>query len=241
MVDQRTKELQRSNDDLQQFAHVASHDLKEPVRKIRTYGLRLKNELGASLNERSGQYTEKILESAGRMSTMIEGVLTYSSLNALDQNNSILDLNKILSNICGDLELLIQQKKATVRVDPLPEIEGVEVLIYQLFYNLINNSLKFSTATQEPMINILGRTITINGANYARIYVTDNGIGFESNYNSAIFAPFARLNPKTQYDGTGLGLSLSKKIVERHGGTIEASGSKNAGAVFAITIPVKQG
>ena len=239
-VEERTRELQRSNDDLQQFAHVASHDLKEPVRKIRTYGLRLQNELASSLNQRSREYTEKILESASRMSTMIEGVLTYSSFNALEQKNSAVDLNKILIDITTDLEMLIEQKKAIIHCSELPEIEGVEVLIYQLFYNLINNSLKFTKASEPSLISIHSETFLMDGTAYARVVIKDNGIGFESDYNSAIFDPFARLNPKTTYDGTGLGLSLSKKIVERHGGTIEASGSKDVGAVFTIVMPVKQ-
>ena len=240
MVDERTKELQRSNNDLQQFAHVASHDLKEPVRKIRTYGLRLQDELGVSPNERSSQYAEKILESASRMSTMIEGVLTYSSLNALEEKWSKLDLNRIFYDICADLEMLIEQKDAIVRYDPLPEIEGVEVLIYQVFYNLVNNSLKFSKESEQPIISVGASTIDKDGVTYSRIVLTDNGIGFEPEYNASIFDTFTRLNPKTQYDGTGLGLSLSKKIVERHGGTIEANGSKDTGAVFTIMLPVTQ-
>lgn len=240
IVDERTKELKRSNQDLQQFAHVASHDLKEPVRKIKTYGHRLQAELQGSLNERSSQYAEKIMESAVRMSTMIEGVLTYSSLNALEQENSVLDLNKILFDICTDLEVPIEEKKASIRRDTLPEIEGIEVLIYQLFYNLINNSLKFSKKSELPVITIHANLIIVDDITYTRIVLSDNGIGFESDYNLSIFDPFARLNSKTTYDGTGLGLSLSKKIVERHGGTITADGSKDIGAKFTITLPIYQ-
>jgi signal transduction histidine kinase len=240
IVDERTKELQRSNEDLQQFAHVASHDLKEPVRKIRTFGLLLKNELSSTLNENSRLFTEKILESASRMSTMIEGVLTYSSLNASEQKIEILDLNKILSDIRNDLEVLIQQKNAVIQYDKLPIIEGVQVLIYQLFYNLINNSLKFSKESEKPVITINANNIFIDGMAHSRIVVTDNGIGFDPEHNATIFAPFARLNSKSRYDGTGLGLSLSKKIVERHKGDIQANGLKNIGAIFTITLPVKQ-
>ncbi|HEY4061458.1 MAG TPA: ATP-binding protein [Puia sp.] len=238
LVDERTKELQRSNEDLQQFAHVASHDLKEPVRKIRTFGLRLKNELSGTLNANSTLYTEKILESASRMTTMIEGVLTYSSLNAIDEKIELLDLNKILSDIRNDLEVPIQQKEAVIQYDELPKIEGIQVLIYQLFYNLVNNSLKFSKESEKPLITIHAATHSINGKAYSTIGVTDNGIGFDPGYNETIFNPFTRLHPKSRFDGTGLGLSLSKKIVQRHGGTIRAEGVKNAGATFTINLPL---
>lgn len=241
MVFERTKQLQRSNEDLQQFAHVASHDLKEPVRKIRTYGLRLQNELGAGAIERSSEFAEKILESASRMSTMIDGVLTYSSMTELKEENSILDLNRILSDICKDLEMLIEQKHAIIRFHALPQLEGVEVLIYQLFYNLINNSLKFSKKSERPVIDIQATTsLDEDGEDHYTIVVADNGIGFEPDFNYKIFDAFARLNSKTSYDGSGLGLALSKKIVERHGGTITANGSTGVGAVFTITLPLRQ-
>lgn len=238
-VNERTKELQRSNSDLQQFAHVASHDLKEPVRKIKTFGLRLKQELSAHENETSKEYTDKILESASRMSTMIEGVLTYSSLNALTHELQAVDLNKTLHDITNDLEVLIHQKSAVIQADTLPTIEGIEVLLYQVFYNLINNSLKFSKHDQAPVIKITCRFTSIGKSEFAKIVIADNGIGFDSEHNEEIFQTFTRLNSKSKYDGTGLGLSLAKKIIERHHGTIEASGVKNEGAVFTITLPVK--
>lgn len=239
-VEERTKELHRSNEDLQQFAHVASHDLKEPVRKIRTFGLRLKAELNSDAIEQCKGYTEKILESASRMTTMIEGVLTYSSLNAVERKIETLDLNNILSDIRTDLEVLIEQKNAVIEYDTLPKIEGVQVSIYQLFYNLINNSLKFSKPDEAPVITITADIVSVDGQDHARIIVADNGIGFEPEYNQRIFNTFTRLNSKNKYDGTGLGLSLVKKIVERHHGTIEATGNVDAGAAFTITIPLKQ-
>ncbi|HMJ67643.1 MAG TPA: ATP-binding protein [Cyclobacteriaceae bacterium] len=239
-VEERTKELQRSNEDLQQFAHVASHDLKEPVRKIRTFGLRLKDELRGSATEHSKIFTEKILESASRMSTMIEGVLTYSSLNSIDQELVTIDLNHILSDIQNDLEVLIYQKNVGFESGTLPKVEGVQVLIYQLFYNLINNSVKFAKQDQKPVITITGKTVVVDGTNHVEITVADNGIGFDPEFNIKIFGTFTRLNSKNKYDGTGLGLSLAKKIVERHHGTIEASGHTDGGAAFTITLPEKQ-
>lgn len=240
MVDERTRELQRSNEDLLKFAHVASHDLKEPVRKIKTYGLRLQKELNGTGNENSRLYTEKVLESASRMSTMIEGVLTYSSLNATEQKIEHLDLNCILADIRNDLEVPIQQKEASIEYEALPAIEGVQVLIHQLFYNLVNNSLKFAREGVKPVITIRAKSVYIEGKAHAEIVVTDNGIGFDPEYSTIIFNTFTRLNSKSRYDGTGLGLSLCKNIVERHGGHIRADGARNIGATFTITLPLKQ-
>lgn len=239
-VEARTKELQRSNEDLQQFAHVASHDLKEPVRKIKTFGLRLMNDLSNNIIDNIKGHTEKILESANRMSTMIEGVLTYSSLNVAEQKIETLNLNRIISDIQNDLEVVISQKAALISSGELPQIEGVQVLIYQLFYNLINNSLKFSKENEKPLITINADRTLIDGVKYVRISVKDNGIGFDPKHSTEIFQPFTRLNSKNKYDGTGLGLALAKKIVERHRGKIECTGRNNQGAVFIITLPVMQ-
>jgi len=236
-VEERTKQLQRSNDDLQQFAHVASHDLKEPVRKIKTFGLRLKKELDTVGNEESKIYVEKVLESASRMNTMIEGVLTYASFDALDQKMEVVNLNTILADIQNDLEVLIQQKGAIIKYNTFPSLEGISVLVYQLFYNLINNSLKFSKQDVCPVIKI---DLIATDKDLVKIAVSDNGIGFDAEYNNKIFNTFTRLNSKQKYDGTGLGLSLVKKIVERHSGTIEASGVTNIGAIFTLTLPLKQ-
>lgn len=240
-VKERTKELQRSNADLQQFAHVASHDLKEPVRKIRTFGLRLKQELSGQINEASKTYIEKILESASRMSTMIEGVLNYSSLSAVEQTFEPVDLNKTLTDIQNDLEILIQQKEAVIQSDKLPVVEGIGVLLYQLFYNLMNNSLKFSREGRRPVIRITCSDVIADGRECTRIAISDNGIGFSQHHSERIFDTFTRLNSKTRFDGTGLGLSLARNIVARHHGNIEASGVENNGATFTITLPRKQG
>ena len=235
-VEDRTMQLQRSNEDLQQFAHVASHDLKEPVRKIRTFALRLQKELNSIGNDDSKLYLEKIMESANRMTTMIEGVLTYSSFDAVDHDTQSVDLNEIIRNIKSDLELLIHQKNGVIEFQNLPTFEGIPVLIYQLFYNLVNNSLKFAKHDVPPLIKI--------AANIADaivvIRVSDNGIGFDPEHNTTIFNTFTRVNSKQRYDGTGLGLSLAKKIVERHKGTITASGTLGVGATFIVTFPLKQ-
>lgn len=229
--------LQRSNEDLQQFAHVASHDLKEPVRKIRTFGSRLQDEYSEILPERARLFLDKIHNATERMFSMIDGVLAYSMLNASEQPIEEVDLNEVLKNIESDLEIFIQQKKGTIKKGHLPTIEGAPVLIHQLFYNLLNNSLKFSQAGVPPVIYISG---AITEESIAEIGFADNGIGFDQQHAMTIFDTFARLNSKDKYEGTGLGLSLCKKIVQRHHGTITAIGTKNKGAVFTIKLPLKQ-
>ena len=175
------------------------------------------------------------------MLMMIEGVLNYSMLNAIEQKIDNVSLDDVMRNIESDLELLILQKKATIRYEHLPEIEGAAVLLYQLFYNLINNSLKFSAAGTPPVIIISSSYIETDQKRFAVIKVEDNGIGFEQEQAEKIFDTFARLNPKDRFEGTGLGLSLCRRIVQRHGGDISATGEKGKGAGFTIRLPLKQG
>lgn len=238
IVEKRTKELKRSNDDLQQFAHVASHDLKEPVRKFRTFINRLKDEYGGQLPDKGKNYLDKMEHASERMSSMIVGVLKYSSINETEQEISTVDVNEIIKHIETDLEVIIQQKNAVINKNNLPSLEGASVLIYQLFYNLINNSLKFSE--KQPIINISSSIVNLDGTAYAKIIVDDNGIGFDEGFSEKIFEAFTRLNSKDKYEGTGLGLALCKKIVERHHGTISATSKENDGALFTIHLPLSQ-
>lgn len=168
---------------------------------------------------------------------MIEGVLHYSTINSTEQETELVDINRLLKNVESDLELLIQQKKATLSYSVLPSVEGAPVLLYQLFYNLINNSLKFSKSDTPCVITI---TTSVDNE-HAGIIVADNGIGFDQDQAEKIFDTFTRLNTKDRYEGTGLGLSLCKKIVHRHGGEISARGKKGEGAVIRITLPLKGG
>jgi signal transduction histidine kinase len=236
-VNERTLELQRSNEDLIQFAHVASHDLKEPVRKIRTFAGRLLDEFGPSLPEKGNLYLEKIQKATTRMFSMIEGVLNYSMHGILEESFTLVDLNKIIRQIESDLDLLISQKNASIVKSELPIIRGNAILIHQLFYNLINNSLKFSKSDTPLVITISSSRMVRDGRNYVKIELTDNGIGFENEFALKIFDTFTRLHPKDQYEGTGLGLALCKKIVDRHHGFISAHGELDQGAVFTILLP----
>jgi signal transduction histidine kinase len=229
--------LQQSNEDLRQFAHVASHDLKEPVRKVKVYTGRLQEDSATAFSVKALGYLEKINSAAGRMLTMIEGVLHYSTINSTEQQTEAVDLNRIVRAIETDLDLPIGQKKATVHYSQLPTIEGAAVLLYQLFYNLVNNSLKFSRSDAPCRIEISSKI----DQDQAFIRLTDNGIGFDQEQAERIFDTFSRLNAKDKYEGTGLGLSLCRKIVLRHGGEIEAIGKKGEGSEFRIRLPLKGG
>jgi PAS domain S-box-containing protein len=240
LVTERTKALQQSNDNLQQFAHVASHDLKEPVRKIRTFTSRLEDELHEGLNEKGKLYLDKVKKATERMFMMIDGVLTFSTVDASKQVVQTVDVNDVLKNIKTDLEVLIQETGARIFYNALPSVEGSSVLLYQLFYNLMNNAIKFARSGVPPVISIGSAVVNQEGREFAQILCNDNGIGFEQEQAEKIFETFTRLHSKDKYDGTGLGLSLCKRIVERHGGSIQAKGRLDEGATFVILLPLKQ-
>ena len=246
LVDERTLELQRSNEDLQQFAHVASHDLREPVRKVKTFIDKLFREYHAELPEKALDYLKRIDRSCDRMNTMVEGVLQYSTLNALEGVSERMDLTDLIETIASDLEVVITKKGAIIEKNNLTAIKGSPILLYQLFYNLINNSLKFSLPDQIPVITISARPalaaeVLTAGCDlnfkYLHITLADNGIGFDQHEAEKIFGTFTRLHAKDQFEGTGLGLSLCRNIVVRHGGAIWAKGEKNNGATFSVLLP----
>jgi PAS domain S-box-containing protein len=247
LVAERTKALERSNEDLQQFAHVASHDLKEPVRKIRIFSTLLKGECEQVLPPRALSFIEKIESASRRMYDMIDGVLLYSSFEAMKHAKQIVDLNQILHDILIDLEIVINQKEALIQLQALPQVEGSPVLLHQLFYNLVNNSLKFSRSGIKPVIQITAHELAaaeikvfgLPANEYIGIAISDNGIGFDQMFAENIFKTFSRLHTKDKYEGTGLGLALCKRITERHGGMIKAEGKENEGAVFTIVLPLR--
>ncbi|KAA2243331.1 PAS domain-containing protein [Chitinophaga agrisoli] len=249
LVEERTRALHRSNEDLQQFAHVASHDLKEPVRKMKLFANLLRSECNGQLNEKGVGFINSMERAATRMYTMIEGILSYSSFEGTALMSEQVDLNDTIREIESDLEILIQQKQAAVQYGRLPVIAGSAVLLSQLFFNLINNSLKFSRPDNPPLIRMSARELLPEEARtagldghkpYIRISFEDNGIGFAQQHAEKIFQAFSRLHSKDRFEGTGLGLSLCRKIVERHGGIIQASGKENEGAIFTIVLPLKQ-
>ncbi|OXG03692.1 PAS domain S-box-containing protein [Flavobacterium araucananum] len=239
-VDENTEELRRSNDDLLHFANVVSHDLKEPVRKMKIFNNLLRNDIETNFSESSKKYLDKVHHSAERMQTIIEGILSYSTINKTIQTVENINLDAIIENIKIDLELIIKEKDAILITSELPAIEGAPILIQQLFYNLIHNALKFSKADQPPRVIISSAIINSEGKDLLQISIKDNGIGLDSSHYERIFTAFERLHSKDQYEGNGLGLALCRKIVKRHNGDIRAIGEKDNGAEFIVTLPLKQ-
>jgi PAS domain S-box-containing protein len=239
-VDESTHELRRSNDDLLHFANVVSHDLREPVRKIKFFNTRLRNEKGMVFNENAKKNLDKIDQSTQRMNNIIEGILAYSTLDKTTQPIEQIDLNEVIENIKTDLELIIKEKGAILITDEFPQIQGAPILISQLFYNLIQNALKFSKADEPPRVIITCSVVHIEGRDCAAITIKDNGIGLDAAFAERIFTAFERLHSKDQYEGNGLGLALCRKIAKRHGGSITAAGEKDKGAEFIVTLPLRQ-
>ncbi|MEI6950557.1 PAS domain S-box protein [Paraflavisolibacter sp. H34] len=240
MVAERTKELHRSNEELQQFVHVSSHDLKEPVRKIKTFVNRIEEAFHEELGETGRFYLSRVQTAANRIFAMIDGVLTYSTISAWEEIYEPVDLNEVIKSVEFDLELAIQQTGATLHYGPLPRLEGAPVMLHQLFYNLISNSLKFARAGVPPVITITSEILEHQGKAFVCMDLQDNGIGFEQKYAEKIFGTFVRLHAKDKYEGAGLGLALCKKIVERHGGSIVAKSAAMAGTIIEIKLPLKK-
>ncbi|HET6224873.1 MAG TPA: PAS domain-containing protein, partial [Bacteroidia bacterium] len=212
-VKERTLQLERSNEDLMQFAHVTSHDLKEPARKVQTYVDKLVAEFGKTIPTKGATYLHKIQDATKRMFSMIDGVLHYSSINSEEHTIEQIDLNEIINNIESDIELLISEKKGVIQRDKLPVIEGANILVYQLFFNILSNSFKFSKKELNSVVSISSSIEKKDNLEFVKIIIKDNGVGFNKKQSDKLFNPFSRLHPKEKYQGTGLGLALCKKIV----------------------------
>jgi PAS domain S-box-containing protein len=233
-------ELARSNRELEDFAYIASHDLQEPLRKILTFGDRLKMITGDALNDQGRDYLDRMQKAAGRMQILIEGLLTYSRVTTKAEPFSPVNLTQIAQDILSDLELQLEQTHGQIELGALPTIEADPTQMRQLFQNLINNALKFHRADTAPRVKIQSNPVSdsANGGHY-EIVIVDNGIGFEEKYNTRIFEVFERLHGRGEYEGSGIGLAICRKIVERHNGRIVASGVPGQGATFTMTLPAK--
>jgi len=236
-LDKKRLELEQTNQHLEQFAHVASHDMKEPIRKISLYSHMLTDDKENILTPGSEDNLKKIQKAAYRLTQMVEGVLGYSQIKNFNEAAEEIALAEVLATIEIDLELLILEKQALIEYGSFPLFRGVQFLIFQLFYNLINNALKFCRPGVHPVITITHRIIHGETGNaFIEISVADNGIGFDPRYSETIFDTFTRLHSKNQFEGTGLGLALCKHIAEKHGGSIRAE-STSQGAAFIVTFP----
>jgi len=246
-LQENIRDLERSNTELEQYAYIASHDLQEPLRKIRSFGTYLQDTQSERLDEKGREQLGKIISSAYRMSTLIKDILGFSSLKKEDALEQV-DLQQVLKTVLQDLELMITQKNVVIESDALPVLEAIPLQMTQLFYNLINNSLKFLKEDGEPVIRIGCRRVQggdlpagLNPAlGYYELVFTDNGIGFNSEYAEQIFGMFKRLNDRQFYPGSGIGLALCKKVVDNHHGLIFARSQEQQGASFYIYLPERQ-
>ncbi len=226
------QKLEQSNLELSQYASMASHDLREPVRKILTYSALLIDRYTGQLKAEPFKLIEKMHKSAGRLRSIIDGVSKFSNINKVEIDSVPVDLNQVIRQILDDIEILIIEKKVKIEVGNLPIVNGDSSLFYQLFLNLITNSIKYSKKDVSPSIDIHGKLI--NGV--VTIIFSDNGIGFDSIYSKKIFEPFQRLITDG-YDGTGIGLAICKKVVDAHQGQIRAESRVGTGTKFIIEIP----
>jgi signal transduction histidine kinase len=240
--------LESANKDLDLFAFMASHDLQAPLRKIRMFSDRLLANPGDGLGKEGRLYLSRIQEVSRRMQDLINDILRFSKISVEKQSFEAVDLNGVMEEVLSELEGLIREKNAVITVDKLPVLPASTVLMGPLFSNLISNSLKYSKKKVEPRIRIRYEeapvAIGLNGrepeTHYGRIYIEDNGIGFDQKYAEQIFDMFRRLHANAEYEGTGIGLALCKKIVEMHKGYISALGRPGEGAVFIVSLPLQE-
>jgi len=247
-LQQYNAELRRSNEDLEQFAYVASHDLQEPLRKIRTFGDRLMSKFHNRLEDQGADYIDRMQAAAARMQLLIEDLLTFSRVTRADANFELLDLRTLLNEVLEDLELQVKQQKAVIRIGELPGFYGDRSQVKRLFQNLIGNAVKFHKIGEKPIIDISSKIVeraevesetkgALPETQFVRISVKDNGIGFDEKYAEKIFNIFQRLNGRTAYEGTGIGLAICRKIVTNHRGFITAKSIEAVGSEFIIVLP----
>jgi len=243
-------ELEQSNYELEQYAYVASHDLQEPLRKIRIFGGLIRDRTERHLDQANQSYLQRLIEAAERMTNLINELLKFSRLFKPERQTKSINLNDVLQNILKDFDLMIQEKKIRISAGQLPSIEANPLHMNQLFYNIIHNALKFSDSKEDAMIEVSAQELSRadlkkhesldNRFRYYEIVFKDNGIGFNQEFATQIFEIFKRLNEQHIYQGSGIGLALCRKITLNHHGVIWAEGKEQQGASFHVILPAEQ-
>jgi len=242
----RNMELKRSNDELESFNRIASHDLQEPLRKIQMFVSRLEGDESNRLGDHSKEYLNKIVASTERMRELITNLLSYSKLDVVNERPEKIDLNQVLAEVKEDLAQRIEDLGALIAAERLPGLIAIKFQMVQLFSNLIGNSLKYSKPDSTPKIDIsatilahkkVDKSLALSRSKYVKLEFKDNGIGFDPSHEEKIFEIFQRLHSKNEFSGTGLGLAICRKIVETHNGAIYAKGVQGEGAIFTIYLP----
>jgi PAS domain S-box-containing protein len=230
-------QLQRSNRELEDFARVASHDLQEPLRKVQAFGDRLTAKCHDTLGEQGRDYLARMQHAAERMAILIQDLLAFSRVTTKARPFDDVDLNEVTHQVLSDLEARVEQTGAQIEVSHLPKLQSDPTQMRQLMQNLIGNAIKFAKKGEPPRIKVSGHA---NGSDVCQIMVQDHGIGFDEKYLDRIFTVFQRLHGRNEYEGTGIGLAVCRKIVDRHGGRITAKSAPGEGATFMVTLPLRQ-
>lgn len=230
-LEEKSEHLEKSNRELEQFAYITSHDLQEPLRTINNFSRLLKDEFKGRLGREADLYLEFMAEASDRMGSLIVGLLDYSKLGVQSERSRV-DCNDLMENIVRELESNIRAKDARIKIDSLPVIEGHRVELKQLFYNLVENAIKFGKHSEVEV-----KVHAEKEKDHWKFFVEDNGIGFNMQFKEKIFSIYQRLHPREAYSGTGIGLSQCKKIVELHGGDISVNSELGKGSTFSFTIP----